>query len=68
MEQKMILRDSYGWPVELVEGRPVLNFFRRLFVTHWRETWRRRHDGWPKAYVDGCVGCQQEQDSAEAPP
>jgi len=25
--------DRYGWPVERVEGRPVLNFFRLLIHT-----------------------------------
>lgn len=44
----MILRDEHGWPVELVIGRPVLNVFRRILVTDWRMTWRRRKDGWPK--------------------
>lgn len=52
----MILRDSYGWPVELVIGRPVLNFFRRLFVTNVRETWKRRHEGWPMATFSDHVG------------
>lgn len=48
----MILRDSYGWPVELVIGRPVLNVFRRLLVTNWRQTWKRRRDGWPVSTPD----------------
>jgi hypothetical protein len=43
----VILRDSYGWPVELVAGRPVLNILRRLLVTSWRETWNHRHHSWP---------------------
>lgn len=56
----MILRDSYGWPVELVEGRPILNVFRRLLVTSWRETWKRRREGWPKAQASSSdVGCSQ---------
>jgi hypothetical protein len=48
----MILRDSYGWPVELVIGKPVLNAFRRILVTNWRVTWKRRKDGWPKFEAD----------------
>jgi hypothetical protein len=39
----MILRDKYGWPVELIIGRPVLNVFRRILVTSWRQTWKRRN-------------------------
>jgi hypothetical protein len=52
----MILRDSYGWPVELVRGRPVLNFFRRILVTSWRATWKHRREGWPKVTLDPSVG------------
>ena len=48
----MILRDKGGWPVELVIGRPVLNVFRRILVTSWRVTWKRRHDGWPTFKAD----------------
>lgn len=55
----MILRDSYGWPVELVIGRPVLNLFRRVLVTNWCVTWKRRRDGWPKSEPDPNVGCFQ---------
>lgn len=29
----MTFLDKLGWPVELVEGRPVLNFFRLLIHT-----------------------------------
>ena len=60
----MILRDSYGWPVELVIGRPVLNVFRRILVTSWRETWKRRRDGWPKSEPDPNVtGCAHETEA-----
>jgi TolA-binding protein len=36
----MYYLDKYGWPIEMIEGRPVLNFFRRLIhtrkiVKHW---------------------------------
>jgi hypothetical protein len=47
----MILRDRFGWPVELVEGRPVLNFFRRLLVTSPQKTWAMRREGWPVSGV-----------------
>lgn len=58
----MILRDSYGWPVELVIGRPVLNVFRRVLVTNWRETWKRRKDGWPKFEADpNVIGSNSQQ-------
>lgn len=53
----MILRDSHGWPVELVIGRPALNVFRRVLVTNWRVTWARRRDGWPQAEPDQNVAC-----------
>lgn len=54
----MILRDSFGWPVELVQGRPILNVFRRLLVTDCIVTWRKRHEGWPKSESspNDCVG------------
>lgn len=52
----MILRDKYGWPVELVIGRPILNVFRRIIVTDWLATWKGRKAGWPKADPDPNVG------------
>jgi hypothetical protein len=62
----MILRDEYGWPVELVIGRPVLNIFRRILVTNWHVTWKRRRDGWPKFESDpSCAGSASD---AEAKP
>jgi len=30
-----------GWPLETIEGRPILNFFRRLLLTDWMFTLRR---------------------------
>jgi hypothetical protein len=51
----MILRDKFGWPVELIEGRPILNFFRRLLVTSVRRTWAMRNEGWPQAKTDPSV-------------
>ena len=30
---EMKFLDKYGWPVVLIEGRPVLNFIRRLIHT-----------------------------------
>ena len=54
----MILRDKYGWPVELVIGRPVLNVFRRILVTSWRQTWKRRNAVDVPVFPDGnSVGC-----------
>ena len=47
----MIWLDKYGWPVEFVKGRPVLNFFRWLFIgrtaksIQQRGRWRRTKDG-----------------------
>lgn len=38
------LRDKYGWPVERVTGRPVLNFIRLLIHANLRRTWKQRHD------------------------
>ncbi len=32
--------DKYGWPVEFVIGRPVLNFFRLLILTDIGMTWK----------------------------
>jgi len=30
---RWMLADKYGFPVELIKGRPVTNFFRRLIHT-----------------------------------
>lgn len=63
----MMLRDRYGWPVELVIGRPVLNAFRRVLVTSWRETWRRRHEPWPPVPEKACVFfCERYPDCPRA--
>jgi hypothetical protein len=64
----MILRDAYGWPVELVQGRPILNIFRRLLVTDCIVTWQRRHEGWPKSEPDPtvCGGYAPPQANPEA--
>jgi hypothetical protein len=60
----VILRDSFGWPVELVQGRPILNIFRRLLVTDCFVTWRKRHEGWPKFESDpNVVGSNSQQAS-----
>lgn len=61
----MILRDSYGWPVELVRGRPVLNVLRRLIVTDYIVTWQRRHEGWPKSEPDPNVGSSTPEPEAK---
>lgn len=39
----MKLRDQYGWPLELIEGKPITNFFRRLILTNLRMTWKWRN-------------------------
>lgn len=39
--------DKMGWPVEMIEGKPVLNFIRRLIHAHHYECqdcWYRRQD------------------------
>jgi hypothetical protein len=65
----MILRDSYGWPVELVIGRPVLNVFRRILVTNWYITWSMRKKGWPKFEADPNVcGSNSQSDAAGVAP
>lgn len=61
----MILRDSWGWPVELIEGRPITNVIRRIFVTNWGVTWKRRRDGWPKSETDPNVGSFTPETSGE---
>jgi hypothetical protein len=65
----MILRDKWGWPVELVIGRPVLNVFRRILVTSWRETWKRRACGWPiqECDMNVCGSNSQQSDAAAKP-
>ena len=47
----MICRDKYGWPVELIIGRPVTNFIRLLIHTNIWQTWHWRD---PK-HDDGIV-------------
>ena len=37
---KLYYLDKFGWPVEVIEGRWFLNFFRRLI--HTRKITRRR--------------------------
>ena len=29
----MVFLDKYGWPVECIKGRPVINFIRRVLHT-----------------------------------
>lgn len=36
-------RDKYGWPVELIIGRPVTNAIRLLIHINIRQSWRLRH-------------------------
>lgn len=36
-------RDSLGWPVEFIEGRPVMNFLRLLIHTSPWQTWKWRN-------------------------
>ena len=38
----MYYRDKYGWPVETIKGRPIVNFIRRLIHTNIRTTWHYR--------------------------
>ena len=40
----MILRDRYGWPVELIIGYPVKNFIRLLIHTNIFKTWKHRKE------------------------
>ncbi len=34
----MTFRDSYGWPVERIRGRPITNLIRLLIHTNLRQT------------------------------
>jgi hypothetical protein len=52
--------DKYGWPVERVQGRPVLNLIR-LFL-HTRKIVRRWEHGSPYA---ACVEGMAETDAQE---
>lgn len=56
----MILRDSWGWPIELVRGQAVRNILRRLFHTNCGVTWKHRHDGWPVQAPDPNVAGSAE--------
>ena len=39
----MKIRDKYGYPVEMVKGKYVKNFFRCLFIGNLRQTLKRRN-------------------------
>lgn len=39
---RLVLRDKLGWPVELIEGRPVTNFVRLLIHTSIWQTFKWR--------------------------
>jgi hypothetical protein len=46
--------DKRGWPVETIEGRPVLNFFRRLIHTRRIVRW------WsPPQRIDVAINCDR---------
>ncbi len=49
----MICIDKYGWPVELIKGRWMLNFFRRLFLT--RKFYRGTFQQWDKEWKEKCI-------------
>ena len=41
----MKIRDNFGWPIEVVEGRWFSNFMRRLIHINLWQTWSlRNHD------------------------
>ena len=40
----MIIRDKFGWPVEIFVGRPVTNFIRRLLHGNIKQTYRKLHE------------------------
>ena len=45
----MVCLDKYGWPVELIGGRPVTNLIRRLLHTRriiTKAEWKRREARW----------------------
>lgn len=38
----MIFRDNYGWPVELIIGKPITNLIRIFLHTNFYQTWKYR--------------------------
>jgi hypothetical protein len=38
----MTIRGKDGWPVEMIEGKPVTNFLRRIIHGNIRKTWMYR--------------------------
>lgn len=46
----MKLRDKYGWPIELIENRPIINFIRKLIHTDIIATFRYR--AWDGTGID----------------
>lgn len=61
----MILRDKWGWPLELIKGRPIVNLIRRVILTNWRQTWIHRREGWPMATFSDVGQCSTEQQTPE---
>ncbi len=39
----MKLRDKYGYPVEVIKGKPIINLIRLIIHTNIKQTWKRRH-------------------------
>lgn len=38
----MILRDKYGYPIEIVKGKYINNFIRRILLTNIKQTLKKR--------------------------
>ncbi len=43
----MNFRDKWGWPIERIKGRPIVNFIRILLLTSWTRTWKQREYPYP---------------------
>jgi hypothetical protein len=49
---KKLVIASDGWPLEQIQNRPIINFFRRLLHGKYRvceECWRRREEDTAKS-------------------
>lgn len=46
----MVIRDKYGYPIEIYKGRHVHNFFRKLFLCNLKQTYinRKEINKWQK--------------------
>ena len=66
----MIIRDKYGWPVELFIGRKITNVIRLMLHGSVKQTWKRLHrekyvTAICRAYSDGVINSQQMHELTE---